>query len=58
MGVEERSDQQQRLVEQASSHCALEIIGFRCQVGNYARKGHVSESVSWALKSRSADFFF
>ena len=40
--MEERVDQQQRVVEQASNHYVVEIIGFRRQTRAYARKGHVS----------------
>lgn len=44
MGVEERVDQQQRVVEQASNHYVVEIVGFRRQTRANARKGHVSAS--------------
>ena len=45
MGVEERSDQQQCLVEHASSHSTLETIGLGYQARDYVGKGHVNESI-------------
>ena len=44
MGMEERSDKQQRVVEQASNHYVVEVVGFRRQTRAYAGKGHVSAS--------------
>ena len=42
--MEERGDQQQRMVEQAYNHGVVEIVGFGRQTRAYARKGHVSAS--------------